>query len=87
MIQSYFNFPDHISLARAPSAYKRDYIPTSSMGPKPPSKYSDELRKAFLDVQLPSINTAFEWKGYLEGEITARYQAPRHKSILGKHYS
>jgi monoamine oxidase len=49
--------------------------PTCSMGPRQLSQYGVELRKPFNDVHFAGGETAFEWKGYLEGAISAGYRA------------
>ncbi|KAJ5160464.1 uncharacterized protein N7482_007468 [Penicillium canariense] len=49
--------------------------PTSAIGPKLLSKHSQELRQPFRDIHFAGGETAFEWKGYLEGAITAGYRA------------
>ncbi|KAJ5698462.1 hypothetical protein N7462_000467 [Penicillium macrosclerotiorum] len=57
---------------------KEEYIwgaPTSVMGPTMLSQYGEELRKPFLNLHFAGGETAYEWKGYLEGAITAGYRA------------
>ncbi|KAF6837478.1 amine oxidase [Colletotrichum plurivorum] len=45
--------------------------PTSSMGPGMLRKYGDSLRESFGDLHFGGGETAYKWKGYLEGAITA----------------
>jgi monoamine oxidase len=53
---------------------KEEFIygaPTSAMGPGQLSKFGKALREPFLNVHFGGGETAFEWKGYLEGAIGA----------------
>lgn len=45
--------------------------PTSSMGPGLLRKYGSALRLAFGNVHFGGGELAYEWKGYMEGAITA----------------
>lgn len=53
---------------------KEEYLggaPTSAMGPKLLSQYGWALREPFSNVHFGGGETAYEWKGYLEGAIRA----------------
>lgn len=55
-----------------------DYIygaPTSSMGPGMLRKYGTVLRESFGSLHFGGGETAYEWKGYLEGALTAGQRA------------
>lgn len=55
-----------------------DYIwggPTSAMGPGMLRKYGDALRAPFEGLYFAGTETAFAWKGYLEGAVTAGQRA------------
>lgn len=45
--------------------------PTSSMKPGMLRRYGDSLREPFGDIHFGGGETAFEWKGYIEGAILA----------------
>lgn len=49
--------------------------PTSSMGPGLLSKYGDALREPFQHIHFAGGETAYEWKGYLEGALLAGSRA------------
>lgn len=49
--------------------------PTSAMGPGLLSKYGDALRESFQHVHFAGGETAYEWKGYLEGALLAGSRA------------
>jgi monoamine oxidase len=51
--------------------------PTSSMGPGMLRKLGDELRRPFGDIHIAGGETAYEWKGYLEGAIGAGERAAK----------
>ncbi|WQF84752.1 Putative flavin amine oxidase, FAD/NAD(P)-binding domain superfamily [Colletotrichum destructivum] len=53
---------------------KEEYLwggPTSSMGPGMLRKYGVSLRESFGNLHFGGGETAFEWKGYLEGALTS----------------
>lgn len=57
-----------------------DYLeggPTSSMGPGLLRKYGDALREPFGDIHFGGGETAYEWKGYLEGAVLAGQRAAK----------
>lgn len=57
---------------------KEEYIgggPTNSMGPGMLRKYGDTLRASVGHLHFAGTETAFEWKGYLEGAVTAGQRA------------
>ncbi|KAI7769392.1 hypothetical protein LZL87_012833 [Fusarium oxysporum] len=59
---------------------KEEYIggaPTSAMGPKMLSEYGWALREPYLNIHFAGGETAYEWKGYLEGAITAGKRAAK----------
>ena len=41
------------------------------MGPGLLNKYADNLRKPWANVHFVGTETAFEWKGYMEGVVRA----------------
>lgn len=49
--------------------------PTSSMGPGLLRKYGAALREPFGDLHFGGGETAYEWKGYLEGAVRAGRRA------------
>ncbi|KFA81917.1 hypothetical protein S40288_06895 [Stachybotrys chartarum IBT 40288] len=51
--------------------------PTNSMGPGLLRKYGAVLREPFGDVHFGGGETAYEWKGYLEGAVTAGQRAAK----------
>lgn len=58
--------------------HKEDFIlgaPTSSMGPGLLAKYGDVLREPFKDIHIAGGETAYEWKGFLEGALRAGTRA------------
>ncbi|KAH6688574.1 amine oxidase [Plectosphaerella plurivora] len=72
--------------ARVPLEYeyvewtKEEYIlggPTSSMGPGMLRKYGAALREPFGSLHFAGTETAYDWKGYLEGAVTAGQRAAR----------
>lgn len=53
---------------------KEEFIggaPTSAMGVGELSKYGQALRDPFINIHFGGGETAFEWKGYLEGALRA----------------
>jgi monoamine oxidase len=48
-----------------------DGAPTSAMGPGMLRTYGRALREPFGNLHFAGGETAYEWKGYLEGAITA----------------
>ncbi|KAF2020039.1 amine oxidase [Aaosphaeria arxii CBS 175.79] len=57
---------------------KEEYLegaPTSSMGPGLLRKYGAALREPYSNLHFGGGETAYEWKGYLEGAITAGKRA------------
>jgi monoamine oxidase len=57
---------------------KEEFIfgaPTSAMGPKQLSQYGSALRESFINIHFGGGETAYEWKGYLEGAIGAGERA------------
>lgn len=55
-----------------------DYLggaPTSSMGPGMLSTYGAALRRPFQNIHFAGGETAYEWKGYLEGALIAGSRA------------
>ncbi|OQV06317.1 hypothetical protein CLAIMM_10901 [Cladophialophora immunda] len=57
---------------------EEDYLggaPTSAMGPGMLSKYGAALRQPFKHIHFAGGETAFEWKGYLEGALRAGSRA------------
>lgn len=78
--------PEHAHLARdvLESNYcdwsAEDYLfgaPTSVMGPELLSRYGKALREPFQHVHFAGAEMAFEWKGYLEGALTAGTSAAK----------
>ena len=76
--------PDNASLAR--DVLEVNYVnwteepylggaPTSTMGPGLLSKYGDSLRRPFRHIHFAGGETAYEWKGYLEGALLAGSRA------------
>ncbi|KAH0847348.1 hypothetical protein AYO21_03741 [Fonsecaea monophora] len=49
--------------------------PTSAMGPGMLSRYGAALRQPFKHIHFAGGETAFEWKGYLEGALRAGSRA------------
>lgn len=49
--------------------------PTSSMGPGLLRKYGEAMREPFRHLHFGGGETAYEWKGYLEGAVTAGQRA------------
>ena len=45
--------------------------PSPVMGPGLLNKYADTLRKTWANVHFVGTETAFEWKGYMEGAVMA----------------
>lgn len=45
--------------------------PTSPIGPGDLAKYGIALRDSFRNVHFGGGETAYEWKGYLEGALRA----------------
>ncbi|KIV91519.1 hypothetical protein PV10_06051 [Exophiala mesophila] len=60
--------------------------PTSSMGPGLLRKHGQALREPFGHVHFAGGETAFEWKGYLEGAVTAGQRAAKEviESLKGE---
>ncbi|KAI9154862.1 putative flavin-containing monoamine oxidase A [Paramyrothecium foliicola] len=59
---------------------KEDYLdgaPTSSMGPGLLRNYGTALREPFGDIYFSGGETAYEWKGYLEGAVRAGKRAAK----------
>ncbi|GKT40294.1 putative formaldehyde dehydrogenase AdhA [Colletotrichum spaethianum] len=59
---------------------KEEYLwggPTSSMGPGMLRKYGTSLRESFGDLHFGGGETAYAWKGYLEGAITSGKRAAK----------
>jgi monoamine oxidase len=59
---------------------KEEYIggaPTSSMGPGLLRKYGKAFRQPFGGLHFGGGETAYEWKGYLEGAVTAGQRAAK----------
>lgn len=57
---------------------KEEYImggPTTSMGPGMLRKYGAALREPFGSLHFAGTETAYDWKGYLEGAVTAGQRA------------
>lgn len=57
---------------------EEDYLggaPTSAMGPGLLSQYGAALRKPFKHLHFAGAETAYEWKGYLEGALRAGSRA------------
>lgn len=57
---------------------REEYIgagPTAAMGPGALRKYGNALRAPFQHIHFAGTETAFEWKGYLEGAVTAGQRA------------
>ncbi|ETN44674.1 uncharacterized protein HMPREF1541_10344 [Cyphellophora europaea CBS 101466] len=57
---------------------KEEYIwggPTSAMAPGMLRQYGTALRESFANLHFGGGETAYEWKGYLEGAITAGQRA------------
>ncbi|KIY02166.1 uncharacterized protein Z520_02304 [Fonsecaea multimorphosa CBS 102226] len=57
---------------------EEDYLggaPTSAMGPGLLSRYGAALRQPFQHIHFAGGETAFEWKGYLEGALRAGSRA------------
>ncbi|KZL71752.1 amine oxidase [Colletotrichum incanum] len=78
--------PDLAAEARNVSEYnalewtKEEYLwgaPTSSMGPGMLRKYGVSLRETFGDLHFAGGETAYAWKGYLEGAITSGKRAAK----------
>jgi monoamine oxidase len=56
----------------------QDYIwggPTAAMGPGMLREYGEALREPFQNLHFAGTETAYEWKGYLEGAVTAGQRA------------
>lgn len=51
--------------------------PTSSMGPGLLREYGEHLRAPFKNLVFSGGETAYEWKGYLEGAITSGNRAAK----------
>ncbi|KLJ10835.1 hypothetical protein EMPG_09849 [Blastomyces silverae] len=51
--------------------------PTSSMPPGLLSQFGGNLRNPLSNVHFTGAETAFEWKGYLEGAVRAGYRAAK----------
>ncbi|PGG99043.1 hypothetical protein GX51_06459 [Blastomyces parvus] len=51
--------------------------PTSSMPPGLLSRFGGDLRTPLSNVHFAGAETAFEWKGYLEGAVRAGYRAAK----------
>lgn len=51
--------------------------PTSSMGPGLLREHGHALREPFGNLHFAGGETAFEWKGYLEGAVTAGQRAAK----------
>lgn len=75
---------EHAHLARDPLEinylqwHLEDFIrgaPISSMGPGMLSKYGIALREPFENIHIAGGETAFEWKGFLEGALRAGSRA------------
>lgn len=49
--------------------------PTSALGPGVLRKHGSALREPWGDVHFAGTDTAYEWKGYLEGAVTAGQRA------------
>ena len=49
--------------------------PTDALGPGALRKYGKTLRQSFENLHFAGTETAYEWKGYLEGAVTAGYRA------------
>jgi monoamine oxidase len=49
--------------------------PTNVMGPGMLRKYGETLRESVGDMHFAGTETAYEWKGYLEGAVAAGYRA------------
>lgn len=49
--------------------------PTSSSGPGQLRKYGKALREPFADIHFAGGETAYKWKGYLEGAVLAGRRA------------
>jgi monoamine oxidase len=49
--------------------------PTDALGPGALRKYGETLRQPFEHLHFASTETAYAWKGYLEGAVTAGYRA------------
>lgn len=58
--------------------------PTSSMGPGLLSKYGGSLRQPFQHIHFAGGETAYEWKGYLEGALLAGSRAAAEVIALAK---
>ena len=59
--------------------------PTNSMGPKLLKQYGDDLRRPFGNLHFGGGETAFEWKGYLEGALTSGQRAAGEVvTVLGR---
>lgn len=59
---------------------KEEYIgggPTNAMGAGMLRKYGDTLRASVGNLHFAGTETAFEWKGYLEGAVTAGQRAAK----------
>ncbi|EXJ68394.1 uncharacterized protein A1O5_08186 [Cladophialophora psammophila CBS 110553] len=63
---NYVNWPEEEYLGGAP---------TSAMGPGMLSRYGAALRQPFKHIHFAGGETAFEWKGYLEGALSAGSRA------------
>ena len=53
---------------------KEEYLggaPTSALGPGLLKKYGVTMREAFGSIHFGGGETAYEWKGYMEGAIRA----------------
>lgn len=49
--------------------------PTNAMGPGALRKYGETLRQSVGDMHFAGTETAYEWKGYLDGAVTAGHRA------------
>lgn len=67
--------------------HKEEYIdgaPTCAMGPGILSKYGHALREPFGNVHIAGGETAYEWKGFLEGALHAGSRAAEEVVTLLK---
>ena len=49
--------------------------PTNAMGPGMLRMYGETLRRSVGDMHFAGTETAYKWKGYLEGAVTAGHRA------------